>query len=101
MDMVKSKKETAGINSAVGNDIGLLVGVDKTLATTAIADANTAAGGLTGDHAKDVQNDIAQAQKEMSQASEETGKGNYDAAIDHYKNAWHHAEDAISDAQHK
>lgn len=101
MDIVKGNKETAtGFNSMVENDITILVGVDKTIATTAIADANTAANGLTGNHAKDVQNDIAQAQKEMSQASGETSKGHFDAAIDHYKNAWKHAEDAISDAQH-
>ena len=100
-NIIDDKKEPSSIVTTLQNDISTLTDVDQKLANTAISDANTVVSGLTGDHAKDAQNDITQAQKEMTQASDETLKGHYEATIDHYKNAWKHAEDAVKDtSQH-
>lgn len=96
--IIRHGRENATFNGIVENNMGTLVGVDKAIATTAISDAASAASGLSGAHARDAQNDLAQAQKEMAKASDETSKGQYDAAIDHYKNAWGKAQDAIHDA---
>lgn len=96
-DIIKEKKESSSVVTTLQNDISTLTDVDQKLATTAISDANTAANGLTGDHAKDAQSDISQAQKEMTQASDEISKGQFAAGIEHYSNAWRHAEDAITD----
>ena len=97
-DIIKENKESSSTVTTLQNDISTLTDVDQKLATTAISDANAAATGLTGDHAKDVQSDISQAQKEMTQASDEISKGQFAAGIEHYGNAWKHAEDAITDA---
>lgn len=75
-----------------------LVDVDQKLATIAISDASTASNGYAGDNAKDVSQDMIQAQAEMAKASGEIGKGQFSAGIEHYGNAWKHAEDAMADA---
>jgi hypothetical protein len=63
-----------------------LVGADRMLAETEIADAVAA----HGDAKK-----IGQANNELSKAADELSKDHFDAAVDHYKHAWEHARDAF------
>jgi hypothetical protein len=66
--------------------IDRLVEIDRTLASTAIAEA-TAAGGKA--------DRLSKANEELAKGDEADALGNPQEAIDHYKKAWQHARDSL------
>jgi len=86
--LMKIQKESGLDASGV---IGVLLEVDKTLATNAISYADTFDG-------KKVDKELDKAAKEMSKALDSLNDGHLDQVIHHYEKAWTHAQKAINSA---